>query len=66
MARSANAVSLNPLPRNIAMDQLTALGLSAVTARLVRYALEHQNSWFIPAFAGACALGPANSRSAAG
>src|SRR5881275_28779 len=36
---------------------LTALGLIAVTAMLVCYALENRSRWFILAFAGACALG---------
>jgi hypothetical protein len=38
------------------MDGLTLFGLLAVTAMLVFYALEGQSSWFILAFAGACAL----------
>ena len=39
------------------MSPLTALGLFAVTAMLVFYALERRSAWFILAFAGACALG---------
>jgi hypothetical protein len=39
------------------MDLLTLFGLFAVTAMLVCYALEDRNSWFVLAFAGACALG---------
>jgi hypothetical protein len=39
------------------MDALTAFGLFAVTAMLICYALEDRSSWFILAFAGACALG---------
>jgi hypothetical protein len=39
------------------MDGLTAFGLFAVTAMLVCYALEQRSTWFIPAFAGSCALG---------
>lgn len=39
------------------MDPLTSFGLVAVTAMLICYALEDRNSWFIFAFAGACALG---------
>lgn len=39
------------------MSALTAFGLFAVTAMLVFYALEKRNSWFIFAFALACALG---------
>jgi hypothetical protein len=39
------------------MDMLTILGLFAVTAMLVFYALEDQSPWYIVAFAGACALG---------
>jgi len=39
------------------MDALSLFGLFAVTAMLVCYALEERDSWFILAFAGACALG---------
>jgi hypothetical protein len=39
------------------MDLLTGFGLFAVTAMLVCYALEDRSAWFIPAFAGACAMG---------
>jgi len=39
------------------MDSLTLFGLFAVTAMLVFYALEDRSSWFILAFAAACALG---------
>ena len=39
------------------MDMLTILGLFAVTAMLVFYALEDQSPWYIVALAGACALG---------
>jgi hypothetical protein len=39
------------------LDRLTVFGLFAVTAMLVTYALEDRSSWFILAFAGACALG---------
>jgi hypothetical protein len=39
------------------MDSLTILGLFAVTAMLVFYALERCSHWFILAFAGACVLG---------
>lgn len=38
------------------MDSLTWFGLIAVIAMLVCYALEERSSWFILAFAGACAL----------
>jgi hypothetical protein len=41
------------------MDALTAFGLLAVTAMLVCYALEDRSSWFVLAFAAACALGSA-------
>jgi hypothetical protein len=41
------------------MDALTLFGLFAVTAMLVFYALEDRSPWFIPAFAGACALASA-------
>ena len=39
------------------MDNLTAFGLFAVTMMLITYALEDRSSWFILAFAAACALG---------
>jgi len=39
------------------MTPLSAFGLFAVTAMLVTYALEHRSSWFVLAFAVACALG---------
>jgi len=39
------------------MAALSAFGLFAVTAMLVCYALEQRSSWFILAFAVACALG---------
>ena len=39
------------------MDRLTLFGLISVTAMLVCYALERRSSWFIFAFAGACAMG---------
>jgi hypothetical protein len=39
------------------MDFLTAFGLFAVTAMLLFYALEERSSWYILAFAVACALG---------
>ena len=38
------------------MDGLTLFGLVAVTLMLVFYALEHRNTHFVLAFAGACAL----------
>jgi hypothetical protein len=41
------------------MDRLTFFGLFAVTAMLVCYAMEQRSSWFIFAFAAACALGSA-------
>lgn len=41
------------------MTPLSAFGLFAVTAMLVTYALEQRNSWFVLAFAVACALGSA-------
>ena len=41
------------------MDALTLLGVLAVTAMLVFYALEDRSPWYILAFAGACALGSA-------
>ena len=41
------------------MSRLSLFGLFAVTAMLVTYALEHRSSWFILAFAVACALGSA-------
>ena len=42
-----------------AIDRLTALGLFAVTAMLVFYALESRSPWFILAFAASCLLGSA-------
>ena len=39
------------------MDALTLFGLFAVTLMLVCYALENKSTWFILAFAAACALG---------
>jgi hypothetical protein len=41
------------------MDALSLVGLFAVTAMLVCYALEDRSTGFIFAFAGACALGSA-------
>jgi hypothetical protein len=41
------------------MDRLTFFGLFAVTAMLACYSLERRSSWFILAFAAACALGSA-------
>jgi hypothetical protein len=41
------------------MTALTAFGLFSVTAMLVCYALEHRSSWFVLAFAVACAAGSA-------
>ncbi len=41
------------------MKPLTLLGLFAVTAMVVCYALENRSRWFILAFAVACALGSA-------
>ena len=38
------------------MDALTPFGLVAVSAMLIFYALEDRSSWFVLAFAGACAL----------
>lgn len=38
------------------MDGLTLFGLLAVCAMLLFYALEERSSWFVLAFAGACAL----------
>ena len=39
------------------MEPLSLFGLLAVTAMLVFYALESRSSWFVLAFAGACAAG---------
>jgi hypothetical protein len=39
------------------LSLLSAFGLFAVSAMLVTYALEARSTWFILAFAGACALG---------
>ena len=41
------------------MDVLTLFGLFAVTAMLACYALEDRSHWYVPGFAGACALGSA-------
>ena len=38
------------------MDRLTLFGLFAVSAMMVRYALEDRSPWFILAFAGSCVL----------
>jgi hypothetical protein len=39
------------------MDVLSLVGLAAVTAMLIFYALEDRISWYSLAFAGVCALG---------
>jgi len=39
------------------VDWLSALGLFAVTAMLICYALEDRSATYVLAFAGACALG---------
>lgn len=41
------------------VDTRTLFGLFAVTAMLIIYAFEQRSPWFIPAFAGSCALGSA-------
>ncbi len=38
------------------MDALNLFGLFAVSLMLITYAFERRSSWFILAFAGACAL----------
>ena len=38
------------------MSPLTLIGLFAVTAMLLCYALEDRSAWFILAFAAACSL----------
>jgi hypothetical protein len=38
------------------MDDLSAIGLFAVTAMLVCYALEKRSTWYVLGFAGACAF----------
>jgi hypothetical protein len=38
------------------VEPLSLFGLLAVTLMLVFYALDDRNTWFILAFAGACAL----------
>ena len=40
-------------------NKLAMIGLIAVIAMLVCYALEARSPWFVLAFAGACALGSA-------
>jgi hypothetical protein len=42
------------------MTSLSAFVLFAVTAMLITYALEQRSSWFVLAFAVACALGSAS------
>jgi hypothetical protein len=39
------------------MNPLSLFGLFAVTAMMICYAFENRSSWFVLAFAGACALG---------
>jgi hypothetical protein len=39
------------------LDGLTLFGLLSVSAMLLFYALEDRSSWFVLAFAGACAAG---------
>ena len=39
------------------MNLLSLFGLFAVTAMMICYAFEDRSSWFVLAFAGACALG---------
>jgi hypothetical protein len=39
------------------MDRLTIIGLFAVTAMVVCYALEDRSRWYVLGFAGACVLG---------
>ncbi len=46
-----------PSGRTRHVNTLTIFGLFAVAAMLVTYALENRSSWFILAFAVACALG---------
>jgi hypothetical protein len=41
------------------VNMLTLFGLFAVTSMLVAYGLESRSTWFILAFAVACALGSA-------
>jgi hypothetical protein len=41
----------------MALNGLTLVGLIAVTAMVVTYALEARSHWFILGFAFACALG---------
>ena len=43
-------------PKGHRMNWLTAFGLFSVTAMLICYGLENRSSWYIAAFAGACAL----------
>jgi hypothetical protein len=42
------------LLQGFVVTQLDALGVFAVTAMLVFYALEHRTRWIILAYAGAC------------
>src|SRR5437899_5558659 len=57
MIHCANGAPRNRRKRLV--NVLTLFGLFAVTAMLVTYALESRSSWFILAFAVACALGSA-------
>jgi hypothetical protein len=41
------------------VSKLSAVGLFAVTAKLVTYTLEFRSAWYTLAFAGACALAAA-------
>ena len=43
-------------PYTASMDRLTLVGLFAVSAMLICYALEARSRWFILAFAGSCVL----------
>lgn len=41
------------------MDPITLLGVVAVTAMMMFYALEDRSPWFVLAFSGACVLASA-------
>jgi hypothetical protein len=53
----ATGATLSPrVGAALLMDKLTLFGLIAVVAMLVCYALEERSTWFVLAFAAACAL----------
>jgi hypothetical protein len=53
----SSRVEARATARTTALWTLTLFGLASVTAMLIFYVLEDRSSWYILAFAGACALG---------